>query len=149
MQLSPDTENVLSYLDSVSQNGLRKRNDMGTLLELAASKDAYQEMNDLVFHGRHLFGVFTSLRKSGPGSQGYETLEREFSRGIETLRELLAKVLVDAEAEDIDRFEKHYYAMTQGGLRNVVDLAHDLGVLKTVQNEQKYGGSSEAAEPEG
>jgi hypothetical protein len=137
--MSPDTENVLDYLDSVAQHGLRKRNDMGTILELAAGRGAHEEMNLILFHGRHLYSLYTTLRKSTSTNQGYQTLEREFASAIETLRDLLAKLLVDAEGEEIDRFEKHYYAMTQGSVRNLIDLAHDLGVMKSVQNERKYG----------
>jgi hypothetical protein len=38
--------------------------------------------------------------------------------------------------------------MTQGSIRNLIDLAHDLGVLKSVQNQQKYGSSSDAPSDE-
>jgi hypothetical protein len=37
----------------------------------------------------------------------------------------------------VERFETTYYTMTQGSLRNLVDLAHDLNVAKGVQNEEK------------
>ena len=138
MALSEDTENVLSYLDQKSGQGLRKRNDMGTLLELAAEKDASEEINDLAFHGSFLYNLYSTLRKSPPGSEGYPRLEKEFAAAVEKVRELLAVVLTDAEESDIHRFNQHYYQMTQGSVRNVIDLAHDLGVLKAVQNEQKY-----------
>ncbi len=146
MDLSPDTENVLNYLDQVSGGGLRKRNDVGTLLELAAARGAHKEMNDLIFHGRHLFNLYTTLRKSSAGAEGYRVLEREFTTAIETVRSLLAQLLIEADEEQITRFNETYYSMTQGGVRNVLDLAHDLGVFKAVQNERKYGGPAD--EPE-
>jgi hypothetical protein len=139
MIISADTENVLTYLDGVAGQGLRKRNDMGVLLELAAASGAYEEMNELAFHGRYLFNIYSTLRKAAPGSEGYPTLEREFSAAAEKLRELLATVLIDADDAEVERFNANYYALTHGSLRNLVDLAHDLGVLKAVQNDQKYG----------
>ncbi len=139
MPLSSDTENVLNYLDHTSGQGLRKRNDMGVLLELAADMGASEEMNELIFHGRHLHNLYTTLRKTSPGGEGYATLEREFTSAVETVRDLLAKVLVEADQEQVARFETQYYQTTQGSLRNLIDLAHDLGVLKTVQNDRKYG----------
>jgi hypothetical protein len=138
MDLSPETENVLNYLESVSGEGLRKRNDMGTLLELASRRDADEEMNGLIFHGRHLYSLYKTLRKTGPGAEGYRVLEKEFATAIETVRDLLARVMVDAEDAEVARFNTHYYAVTHGSLRNLVDLAHDLGVLKGVQNDEKY-----------
>ena len=139
MQLSAETENVLNYLEAVSGDGLRKRNDMGTILELAALQEADEDMNLLIFHGRHLYSLYTTLRKTGPGSEAYRTLEKEFATAIETVRDILARVLLEATEEDVARFNTHYYAVTHGGLRNLVDLAHDLGVLKGVQNDEKYG----------
>jgi hypothetical protein len=112
---------------------------MGTLLELAAAGGDHEEMNGLIFHGRHLHNLYTTLRKSSPGAEGYRTLEREFASAVETLREKLANVLVGAEPEQVERFNTHYYAATQGSIRNLLDLAHDLGVLKGVQNDSKYG----------
>lgn len=140
MPFSDDTEHVLDFLDQASGQGLRKRNDVGVLLELAAERGAHDEMNELIFHGRHLYSLYTTLRKTGPGAEGYQTLEREFAASVERVRDLIAKVLLDAPAENVERFDTQYYAATQGSLRNLIDLAHDLGVFKTVQNERKYGG---------
>jgi hypothetical protein len=138
MPFSPDIENVLTYLDQASGEGLRKRNDMGTLLELAAESGDDEAMNRVIFHGAHLRNIYRTLRKTSPGAEGYATLEREFSTAVSTLHDLLAHVLVDASPEQVERFETQYYAPTQGSIRNLVDLAHDLGVLKGVQNEQRY-----------
>jgi len=144
MALSPDTEQVLDFLDQASGQGLRKRNDMGTLLELAAERNAHKEMNDLIFHGRHLYNLYTTLRKTSPGAEGYRVLEKEFATAVETVRNLMAVLLVDALQEQVERFDTTYYAMTQGSVRNLLDLAHDLGVFKAVQNERKYGGNAES-----
>lgn len=146
MSFSPDTENVLNYLDQVSGEGLRKRNDIGTILELAAEQGAHEEMNGLIFRGRHLYNLYGTLRKSAPGSEGYPSLEREFTTSVEELRNLLARLLVDADEEQVGRFNTQYYGVTQGSLRNLIDLAHDLGVMKSVQNDRKYKGREDTEE---
>ena len=139
MTISEETSHVLTYLDSASGHGLRKRNDVGVLLELAAESDAHEEINALAFQGSFLFNVYQTLRRANAGGEGYATLEREFAAAVESVREHIAKLLVGADDEQVARFNETYYQATQGSLRNVVDLAHDLGVLKSVQNEQKYG----------
>lgn len=138
MAFSPDIENVLSYLDQVSGEGLRKRGDMGTLLELAAGSGDDEAFNALLFHGAHLHNLYRTLRKTSPGAEGYASLEREFTTAVGTLHDLMAKMLVEADEEQVARFDTQYYASTQGSLRNLIDLAHDLGVFKGVQNERKY-----------
>lgn len=141
MPFSDDIEFVLAYLDQAAGQGLHKRNDIGILLELAAERDAHEEMNELVFHGRVLHNLYRTLHKASPGAEGYPRLQSEFTAAVEAVLDRLARVLVDADAEHIERFEVHYYAATQGSLRNLLDLAHDLGVLKSVQNERKHAGN--------
>ena len=148
MSEQSDIDNILNYLDSKSGQGLRKRNDMETLLELAAEADAHEELNALAFNGAFLYNLYGTLRKASPGSEGFKKLEQEFTTAVETIRNLMAKLLVEAGEDQVHRFDQHYYQMTQGSLRNVIDLAHDLGVLKAVQNEQKYS-SGEEGEAEG
>lgn len=150
MPFSDDIEFVLTYLDQTAGQGLHKRNDIGTLLELAAERGAHEEMNELAFHGRVLHNLYRTLQKAPPGSEGYPRLQAEFTAAVEALLDRLARVLVDAETEHIERFEVHYYAATQGSLRNLLDLAHDLGVLKSVQNDRKHAGNpAEADEDNG
>jgi hypothetical protein len=139
MEPSAETENVLRYLDAAAGQGLRKRNDIGTLLELAWLRSAHQEINELAFHGSALYQVFMALRKSSPGAEGYRQLETEFRESVDRVRSLIARILVDSPADVIERFDQIYFKATQGSLRNLMDLGHDLGVLKSVQNEQKYG----------
>ncbi|MCE2503069.1 MAG: hypothetical protein J4G05_03275 [Chlorobi bacterium] len=138
MELSTDTINVLNFLDEFSPNGLRKRSDLGLLFELTASRDAHEEMNDLLFHGTHLFNTYHTLRHATSNAEGYKNLEKEFTNATEHLRDLMAKALVDAEEIHVERFETTYYAMTQGSLRNLIDLAYDLRVAKQVQNDNKF-----------
>lgn len=139
MELSPDTENVLAYLESYSEQGLRKRGDLGLLFELTAELGEHDVMNELLFHGAHLYNLYHTLRKAGPNSEGYENLQNEFTSSVERLRHVIAHALVDAPPEQVERFQVTYYEMTQGSLRNLVDLAHDLRVAKQVQNSAKYG----------
>lgn len=138
MQLSADTENVLDFLEGFSEHGLRKRNDLGVLFELSAERQADEEMNGLLFHGTRLYNLYHTLRRAGSGGEGYDKLQGEFSDAVEQVRDLMARTLVEAEQEHIERFEGTYYGMTQGSLRNLVDLAHDLSVAKHVQNDSKH-----------
>lgn len=137
MEFADDTRNVLSYLEEASEQGLRKPEDLGVLFEMTARREAAEEMGGLLFHGSALYRLYHTLRKSGSNAEGYEKLEREFRERAEEVRELIAKALVEAEEEMVDRFETTYYQMTQGALRNLIDLAHDLDVAKRVQNDQK------------
>jgi len=137
MPFSTDTENVLDFLEQSTTQGLRKRNDVGVLLEVAAQITAHDHINDLAFHGTHFYGLYLALRREPASKDGYRILEEEFAVGAERLRELMSQLLAHAAQEEVARFDDVYYRMTHGSLRNLVDLAHDFGVLKSVQNAMK------------
>ncbi len=49
MQFSAETQSVLTYLDQQTENGLRKRDDLGAIMEIGASVGAAEEFNALTF----------------------------------------------------------------------------------------------------
>lgn len=133
MELSADTEAVLAILDEAVEGGLRKRNDIGTLLELAASKADHAAFNDLTLKGTGLWKVYNVLRRQTPGSDGYRTLEQEFGSLLNDVRTLMAALSTDADDALLKRFDDIYFGMTHGVVRNLVDLAHDLSHIKALQ----------------
>jgi len=135
MQLSEDTLAVLEFLDSTVEGGLRKRNDIGTILELGASHGEADLFNAISRTGTGMFKVYSTLRKLQQGAEGFEQLEREFALQMNLLREQLATLVQHADDETALRFDDIYFGMTQGVIRNLVDLAHDLAKIKGLQND--------------
>ncbi len=139
-ELSSDVLNVLAYLSEIAPEGLRKEPDLGLLFELSAREEKAEEMNQLFFDGSALYRLYNTLRKHGSNAEGYQELEREFRETTERVKDLVAQILLGTEDEEVlDRFEMTYYGITQGALRNLIDLAHDLNVAKGLQNDQKKG----------
>ena len=138
MPFSNDTEHVLEFLQSACDGGLRKREDIGLLLELAAEMAAHEQINALAFHGKSLYALYAALRRTPGGQEGQELLEREFVAVSERFRAVLSEVMVNASAAEVERLDGLYYQMTRSSLRHLVDLAHDFGVLKSIQNDRKH-----------
>ena len=133
MKLSEDTEAVLSILDEAVEGGLRKRNDVGVLLEMAAITNDHEKFNLLTLTGTGLWKVYAVLRRLEPGSEGYPQMEREFGSLLNELRELMAALTQQADDDLLKRFDDIYFGMTQGVIRNLVDLSHDLARIKELQ----------------
>jgi len=133
MQLSEDTLSVINYLHEAIEGGLRKRNDVGIVLELAATSDDAETFNNITRLGTGAWRVYGTLRRVKPGDEGYRLLEEEFARQINELREHLALLMNSADDETLKRFDEVYFGMTQGVLRNLVDLSHDLSKIKDLQ----------------
>lgn len=138
MELSADTTAFLEYLDSFSKDNLRKRSDVGTIFECGASYDSGELVNKIIVNGTFVWNVFSKLRTMNSDQEGYQHLEQEFAKSINDIRTDLADLLTPVDDSTYQRFEEIYFGMTQGVIRNIVDLAHDLSVVKKVQNDQKY-----------
>lgn len=135
MELSADTEAVLTYLDDAIEGGLRKRNDVGTILELAASRNLSDLINDMMRTGTALWKVYRTLRRLQPGAEGYQQMEQEFGLQLNELRTHLATVVEHADDATLQRFDDVYFGMTHGVIRNLVDLGHDLSHIRDLQRK--------------
>lgn len=134
MELSDDTAIALEHLNNSIEGGLRKRNDIGTILELSISLDASDQFNELTRTGTAVWKVYSTLRRVKQGDEGFRQLEDEFARQMNSLREQLATVSANANNDTLKRFDEIYFGMTQGVVKNIVDLAHDLAKIKALQS---------------
>jgi len=132
MTLSEDTCAALEYFDSSIEGGLRKRNDVGTILELAATYGHADLFNELVRTGTATWKVYSTLKRLNKGDEGFSKLEVEFSLQMNQLREQLATLSTNADEETLQRFDDVYFGMTSGVIRNIVDLGHDLAKIKSL-----------------
>lgn len=135
MDLRDDTRAVLEHLEATVEGGLRKLDDVGVLLELCAQQDNAELFNDTTRIGTGLWKVYKTIRRIQSGTEGYAELEREFGRLINEFRECLAKIMEHSDDESLKRFDTVYFGMTQGVMRNLVDLAHDLSCIKDLQRD--------------
>lgn len=142
MEFSEDIQEVLQFLDGVTNNGLRKRQDFGMLLEIAARHEASEEFNSLVFAGKCCWNVYSSFRKLTPASEGYQTLEKEMASTIGALRAEVVFFAANAESAAERNLEQSYLGMGGAVAGNLLDLAHDLARFKDVQNQRKHNPGS-------
>lgn len=133
MPISDETESVISFLHEAVEGGLRKRNDVAIILELAMLSDNSEVFNAITLSGTAAWKVYGTLRRVRPGDEGFRLLEEEFARQLNTLREHLATVMSSANDEVLRRFDDIYFGMSQGVMRNLVDLSHDLAKIKDLQ----------------
>ncbi|GMV53240.1 MAG: hypothetical protein D8M52_00855 [Chlorobi bacterium] len=133
MLLSADTEAVLGYLDQAVKGGFRKRSDIGVLLEVAAQRDAPGEFNAITITGATVWQIYSELRRLRQGDAGFRHLEDEFMLNVNKLRFEMAELLSTADEVTFSRFDTVYFGTTQGVVRNVVDVAHDLSKIRELQ----------------
>lgn len=141
MNISEDTKEVIKFLDRVTGNNLRKRNDLGTILEIGASSGDAAMTNQIIFNSTKIWNLYSKIRKLTPESEGIDLLKKEFDSAIEETLMMLKAVITEADEDISERFDDIYFQKTKGAVLNLIDLAHDLAELKKVQ--QKFKNRSE------
>jgi predicted transcriptional regulator len=137
MIFSKDTEQVLSFLDEVTESSLRKRNDLGVLLEIGASYDAFEEFNAVLFTGSFIWNLASKLKKINEREEGIDTLKKEFATATNELITNLHTLITLADEESKQRFDDIYFVDSLGAIQNLVDLSHDIAKLKQALNTLK------------
>ena len=137
MELSKDTTAVLEFLDYTTGNNLRKRNDLGTILEIGAQTSAYILVNQIIFTGKYLWNLHRMLKKTSGDAEGREKLISEATVSAQSLKEYISELIDSMDDFNRERFDTVYFAEGQGAYMNLIDLAHDLSKLKEVQNTLK------------
>lgn len=138
MMLSEQTQSALAYFDEYSGFNLRKKNDIGEILEIASVVGAAEEFNALVFAGKIVWNLYSTLRKITSEQDGYRNVEHEFAEAVQTMRERLAFFALESDDDALkQRFEEVYLGVSQGTMRNLVDIAHDLARFKDLQGDEQ------------
>ena len=130
MTPSSSTVSLLAALDTASRGQLKRRDDLGILLDLGASPDQSAALVDLAFRSKFLTRTFGIMQRIGREGNGYDRLESEFAANMEVARGHLRSLLSGAPDTVRDRFSSSYLAPTPGGLSNLMALLGDLAWYK-------------------
>ena len=130
MTPSSSTVSLLAALDTASRGQLKRRDDLGILLDLGVSPDLSAALVDLAFRSKFLTRTFGIMQRIGREGNGYDRLESEFAANMEVARGHLRSLLSGAPDTVRDRFSSSYFALTPGGLSNLMALLGDLAWYK-------------------
>ena len=146
MNFSDDTNQILEFLDHTTNNGLRKRNDIGVILELSASFNELDTFENLLFKGSAFWNIHQTLKRNINDNENTHKLKTESLNLAKDIKEQL-EVIIGEEYQDInDRFNKTYFVETAGSFSNLIDFSHDLAQLKNVIIKMKESKNQENLE---
>ncbi len=139
MTPTSSTLSLLAALDAASRGQLKRRDDIGIVLDLGAFPERSATLDDLAFRSKFLTRTFGIMQRIGREGSGYDRLESEFAAGLEVVRGHLRTLLGDAPDEVRDRLTASYLAMTPGGMSNLMALLGDLTWYKNWLLDRKQG----------
>lgn len=145
MKFSEDTIKILDFLEEFTPGGLRKRSDLGAVLEIGAGNELPDKTNEIIFVGAGFRKLSQILKRGDETVENLSPTKTEFANRSQELVGLL-KFFAEFDEEVSARFEQVYFREDRGAILNLSDLAHDLASLKKLQNRarKEYGSSSDS-----
>lgn len=130
MELNSATVSLLSELDAFSGGKIKRRPDLGMLLECGRSGQDRDILDELGFYSKFLHRTYGIMTRIGPAGEGYERLAREFSGAVDKTRALMTSLAAKSPGHEREGFTATYLVMTQESLDNLLALCHDLSWYK-------------------
>lgn len=130
MTPTSSTLSLLAALDTASRGQLKRRDDLGLVLDLGASPEQSAALDDLAFRSKFLTRTFGIMRRIGREGNGYERLESEFAANMDVVRSHLRSLFAGAPDDVRERLSSSYLAMTPAGLSDLMALLGDLAWYK-------------------
>ncbi len=136
MEISKDTNEVLEFLNYTSGGTLRKRNDLGVILEILAQNNLPEIANEIIFYGSALWGSYRILKRNT--DQDTSHLRKEIENLFQKMVDYISQIVELLPNDDLlERFSRIYLQNSVGSRLNIIDLCYDLNELKKVQLKLK------------
>ncbi|MCK9410086.1 MAG: hypothetical protein WCX28_11750 [Bacteriovoracaceae bacterium] len=133
MTLHQKTKTLLSEINALSGNTLRRAIDLGNLLEIADQHSQHQLLDGLAFSSKFIVKSFELMQRIGKDGNGYEKIAEEFTAQIKKSQEVLSQMLEKADPMMKAHFFGTYLEMNTLTLENLMKLYHDLSWYKNYQ----------------
>jgi hypothetical protein len=137
MKISKDTSEILEFLDFTSEGNLRKRNDLGIILEVGATYGEEERINNILLIGSSLWNLDQTIRRSDSNADGYEKLKSEIMKIADELTLELMELIGIEYPSVTARFKEVYFNDSGGSFRNLIDLSHDISEMNNVRKKLK------------
>lgn len=137
MKISEDTKKVIDALDYLSGKSLRKKKDIQVIIEICATYDGAEILNNLIFTGKTVWKLQSKLKDITSMDEGAALIQKELIKSVDKIRNYLRQINNFTDSETKERFEEIYIPDNRGTMKNIIDLSFDLSIFKELQNQAK------------
>lgn len=130
LNLSKATRDILFSLEELSGGKLTRRDDLGTLVELATVNQRRDTLDELCFIAKFIHKTHGIMQRIGINGDGYDKLASEFADAIKRASSFIKTLVAYAPGSIQDHFISSYIKLTHSSLDNLLDLCHDLSWYK-------------------
>jgi hypothetical protein len=134
-----NTGNFIAKIDSFSEQKLKRKSDLKTIIEICFKNQKPELLEDLSFTAKYIKGLERVLKKGNmnPEISNIEQIKQDYMNNINKSVEQLREIIGFTDAGTKDYFEEKYLKLTQEGFKNLSELYEDLEWTKMYFNNQK------------
>jgi hypothetical protein len=141
--LSSATEETLRTLETLSPQGLLRREDVGVLLELGGTGGREDLLNRLCFEAKFVSQTVRMLERLASVPEGIERLQTELSASLGRAGILVRSLVQTLDEEERARWEHEYLVLQPETVQHLITLCHDLRWYKNLQIDRSRGTQSQ------
>jgi hypothetical protein len=139
MELSNDTQKILSAIDKLSKDKLNYREDLGRLIELSIQNNKMKVLEELSFQARYSQGLLKIVqnRDNKIEEEYFSKVQKEFAQSVEKIKSSIEEILSNSSPFIKQIFSDKYLQITHASLSNLNKFCPDLGFVKFYFNDLK------------
>jgi hypothetical protein len=134
-----NVDNFLAEINNFSEQKLKRKNDLKTIIEICFKNEKSPLLEDLSFTAKYIRGLERVLKRGNMNldisnlDQIKQDYMNNINKSVEQLKEIIS--LTDSNAKIY--FDETYFKLTHEGFKNLTELLEDLEWTKMYLNQQK------------
>ena len=154
MNISPETQNLISELNKFSNSKLKNISELTLLIESSAASEKGKLFAEIIFSAKYLNGLEKILQgnivsgtapnaalngnKNKPlSNDAMDKIKGEYKGSLKKLIVDLKELIGDFEEQEKAGFTEKFLSMNRESMLNLSRLIYDLAWVKTFKNKQR------------
>lgn len=130
MEIRNETRQFLHDLERHAGKKLFFPEEIGNLVDLARTPGKLELLEDAIFHAKFITKSYGVMKRIGADGEGYGKMAGEFQASMEKVSTLL-RTLVKESPDDVKgKFVRIFFSLDQESMSRLVNLLHDLTIVK-------------------
>ncbi len=134
-----ETDKLLTEIEKFSNNKLKKKEDLKTLLKISDSENKFKQFEELTFTAKYVLGLQRVLKKGSmnPDITNLEKVKKDYSDNLVKATSQIKELLQSSPDETRYYFMNTYLELNQQSLQRLIELLEDLEWTKMYLNNIK------------
>ncbi|OGU75955.1 MAG: hypothetical protein A2V93_05240 [Ignavibacteria bacterium RBG_16_34_14] len=134
-----DADKLIVEIDHFSNHKLKRKSDLGILIEVIIKNGREKLFEDLTFNAKYVLGLQRVLKKGNASSEigNLEKIKEDYTNNLIKSIEQIKELMNFTSEEMQNHFNETYFELSHQSLQNLNELLEDLEWTKMFLNQLK------------